>query len=75
MEMAKMIKDKKISSYELVKKHIFHLKMVKSLFLIEKVNPLLNAIVEDRFDEAKKEAKECDEKIENTKDTSTLPPL
>jgi hypothetical protein len=35
----------------------------------------LNAIVEDRFDEAKKEAKECDEKIENTKDTSSLPPL
>eukprot|EP01080_Neovahlkampfia_damariscottae_P009568 gene9568-1771_t len=65
-EMAKMIKEKKISSYELVKKHIFHLKMI---------NPLLNAIVEDRFYEARKEAIECDKILEKIEDTSDLPPL
>ena len=35
----------------------------------------MNAIVEDRFDEAKKEAIECDKIIEKSKDTSKLPIL
>jgi fatty acid amide hydrolase 2 len=47
LEIAKMIREKKISSREAVDIHIRQ---------IEKVNPHINAVVKDRFAEARKEA-------------------
>lgn len=54
--IAKKIRNKELSSLEVVNAYIEH---------IEKINPKLNCFVQDRFKEARKEAKEVDEKIKN----------
>ena len=53
--LAEMIRMNKISSQEIVEKHIER---------IQKVNPVINAVVKDRFEEAKKEAREADKQVE-----------
>jgi fatty acid amide hydrolase 2 len=60
-ELALKIKSKEISSYEVVSRHIERAK---------KVNPKLNAIVQERYDLALDEAKNCDRRLSN-KSTST----
>jgi fatty acid amide hydrolase 2 len=56
IEIAKMIRDKKISSREAVDIHIRQ---------IEKVNPHINAVVADRFNEARKEADRADKLLKS----------
>lgn len=63
--LAEMIRNKDVSSREVVEKHIEQ---------INKVNPALNAVVANRFDEARKEAEEADLKVENTA-PEKLPPF
>lgn len=61
-ELAQLIRNKKISSFEIVNTHIEH---------AQKVNPNINAMVQDRFDLALKEAKEKDahlSRVKNFKD-------
>lgn len=60
----KMLRQGEITSVELVQSHIDH---------IRKVNPDLNALIEDRFDDALDEAKAADVKFAG--DQSDLPPL
>ena len=45
------------------------------LELIERVNPLVNAIVADRFEAALQEADEADARVKRSKRRGTLPPL
>lgn len=54
--LAELIRKREVSSYEVVKIHIEHIK---------KVNPILNAIVKDRFESALKEAKGVDEHLKS----------
>jgi fatty acid amide hydrolase 2 len=54
--LAKLIKNKEITSLEIVSKHIERAKLV---------NPKINAIVKDNFDNAIVLAKKADEKIKN----------
>lgn len=54
-EIAKKIKEKKITSTEVTKTYIEHIKQI---------NPVINAVVEERFEEALKEAKEMDKHID-----------
>lgn len=58
--LAKKIRDRKITSEEIVRVFIER---------INEVNPLLNAVVDDRFDEAIEEAKLIDLNIKNGKYT------
>lgn len=62
-KLAELIRNKEVSSYEVVKTHIEHIK---------KVNPFLNAVVRDRFEEAIKEAKRVDEHLKS--DPENVPP-
>ena len=55
-ELALKIKSKEISSYEVVFRHIERAK---------KINPKLNAIVQERYDLALDEAKNCDRVLNN----------
>ncbi|MCB1189066.1 MAG: amidase [Leptospiraceae bacterium] len=64
-ELAKMIRHRMVTSREVVKAHIEHIK---------KVNPLLNAVVKDRFTEALKEANLADSKIRDYP-IEALPPF
>ncbi|MBI2061239.1 MAG: amidase [Nitrospirae bacterium] len=54
LTLADMIRKRKVSSAEVVDAHIRQ---------IEKVNPVLNAVVGNRFEEARKEAKEADRRV------------
>ncbi|RKQ12319.1 amidase [Oceanobacillus bengalensis] len=54
--LAEKIKKQEITSYIAVSAYIEHIK---------KINPVLNSLVEDRFEEALEEAKHTDEKIKN----------
>lgn len=54
--LAKKIRNGELSSQTIVEAYIERIK---------EVNPFLNAVVEDRFEEALKEAKLCDEKLKN----------
>jgi len=63
--LAEMIRNKEVSSLDVVKLHIDHIK---------EVNPLINALVKDRFDAALKEAKEADEMLKKV-DPDKLPPF
>lgn len=65
-KLAEKIRTKQVTSEEVIRVHIEHIK---------KVNPFLNAIVKDRFEEALKEAKQADELIASTTDPSKLPPF
>ncbi|XP_060526675.1 fatty-acid amide hydrolase 2-B-like isoform X2 [Cylas formicarius] len=57
IELARRIRSKEISSEELCKAYIRRIK---------EVNPIINAIVEDRFEEAIKDAKAVDEYLKTT---------
>ncbi|HEY4716116.1 MAG TPA: amidase [bacterium] len=57
--LAELIRKREISSAEVVDAHIAQ---------IQKVNPVLNAVVRDRFDQSRIEARQADEK------TRTIPP-
>lgn len=64
VEMAKAIKNKKISVVKLVELHIEQIK---------KANKIINAVVMDRFDLALDEAKKCDKILAECEDVSELP--
>jgi fatty acid amide hydrolase 2 len=64
-ELARRIRDAETSSTEVVERHIAH---------IERVNPRLNAVVRDRFGQARLEAKQADDRI-RTEAAAQLPPL
>jgi fatty acid amide hydrolase 2 len=63
--LAAMIREGEVSSSDVVEAHIQR---------IEEVNPRLNAVVKDRFDAAREEAKKADQFLKNGKSTK-LPPL
>ena len=63
--LAEMIRKREVTSTEVVETHIRY---------AQKVNPTLNAIVQDRFDLARKEARQADEKVK-TIPPEKLPPL
>ncbi len=62
--LAEMIRNKDVSSREVVEKHIERIK---------KVNPVLNAVVANRFDDARKEALEADQEVKSS--SRKLPPF
>lgn len=64
-KLAEMIRTKEITSADVVSAHIDHIK---------KVNPVLNALVRDRFQQAMKEAREADRTIQKTS-SENLPPF
>lgn len=64
-EISRKIKKGEMKSREVVSKHIERIK---------EVNPEINAIIEDRFDEALKEAEEADSMVEEH-NPDDLPPL
>ncbi len=64
-KLAELIHKKEISSSEVVNLHIEQIK---------RVNPILNAVVKERFEQAKIEAAEADEIIKNTP-PDKLPPF
>lgn len=59
--IAALIKDRKISVYDVVSIYIDHIK---------KINPSLNAMVETRFEDALKEAEEKDESLQNDEENT-----
>ncbi|HSA13166.1 MAG TPA: amidase [Spirochaetota bacterium] len=63
LQIARMIREKKISSREAVEIHIAR---------IEKVNPVINAVAAGRFDEARKEADAADRML-RSRSKSGLP--
>jgi len=65
VKLAEMIRKREVSSAEVVEAHIKQ---------IQKVNPVINAVVKDRFEQARAEAKAADEKIKSTT-PDQLPPF
>ncbi len=65
IKLAGLIRGREVTSVEVVRAHIDHIK---------KVNPLLNAVVKDRFEAALTEAAEADRKVRELP-ADTLPPL
>jgi fatty acid amide hydrolase 2 len=65
VKLAEMIRKREVSSSEVVAAHISQ---------IQKVNPVVNAVVKDRFDEARKEAMVADEALK-TVPAEKLPPF
>ena len=63
--LARMIRTREVSSREVVDAHIRRL---------EEVNPRINAVVAFRFDQARREAREADDRVVR-EDASSLPPL
>ena len=63
-QLANLIKNQDISSQDIIKIHIEQIK---------KVNPFLNAIVKDRFNEALNEASAADNLVKSSKDENDLP--
>jgi fatty acid amide hydrolase 2 len=66
LELAALVRAKEVSSREVVDAHIAR---------IELVNPLINALANDRFDEARREAREADERIARASPSDALPRL
>ncbi len=64
-ELARMIRTGAVTSRDVVEAHITH---------IEKVNPILNAVVKERFEAARNEAKAADQQIRAC-DPESLPPF
>lgn len=64
-ELARQIRAGETPSMEVVECHIAR---------IEQVNPALNAVVRDRFEQARLEAKQADDRV-LSEESSTLPPL
>jgi fatty acid amide hydrolase 2 len=65
IELGRRIRAGDVSSTEVVERHIEQ---------IERVNPRLNAVVQNRFEEARVEAKHADERV-RASDGAELPPL
>ena len=65
LELAKGIREGLFSSEQVLTEHINH---------IQKVNPVINAVVKERFDLARKEAKQADERVKHDPPES-LPPF
>ena len=63
--LARLIRKKEVTSLEVVRTHIDHIK---------KVNPLINAVVKDRFRAALSEAEEADRKVREPPEGG-LPPM
>ncbi len=63
--LAELIRNGEVTSLEVVTRHIEHIKTV---------NPLINAVVKDRFDAAIEEAKEADKKLKESS-PGGLPPF
>lgn len=61
-----MIRNREVSSQEIVEAHIRR---------IQEVNPRINAVVQDRFEEARAEASEADRKAALAADRNALPPF
>ncbi len=66
VELAESIRKKKLSAQEVVEDHIQR---------IEDVNPRINAVVAERFDEARKEAQLADQQVATASDPDALPAL
>ncbi len=64
-ELARRIRSREVTSVEVVEAHIAHTRAV---------NPTLNALVRDRFESARLEAKEADARVAED-DAGSLPPL
>ena len=64
VEMARRIREGELSPVEALEAHIKR---------IDQVNPLINAMVVSRIDEAREEAKACEERLNESRDG--LPPL
>jgi len=62
IELAAMIRNGKATSEQIVEAHIQH---------IERANPHLNAVVKNRFDQARKEARKADQIIAQHKQTNS----
>jgi fatty acid amide hydrolase 2 len=65
VELGRRIREGEVSSTEVVERHIEE---------IARVNPRINAVVRDRFEHARVEAKQADERIQAS-DALELPPL
>lgn len=65
-ELAAKIRSRELSSVEVVEAYIAR---------IEQVNPVLNALIAERFDEARADARRADERIASAADPDSLPPL
>jgi len=65
-ELARRIRGGEVSALEVVERHIAR---------IEEVNPGLNAVVRDRFERARLEAKEADARVQGGAPRESLPPL
>jgi fatty acid amide hydrolase 2 len=65
IELARRIREGDVSSCDVVETHIEE---------IERVNPRINAVVRDRFEQARLEARHADQRI-RTRDAAGLPPL
>ena len=63
LQMVNLLKLKRITSLKLIEEHISHIK---------KVNPKLNAMVNERFEESIQEAKKADEIIANSDNLDEL---
>jgi fatty acid amide hydrolase 2 len=66
LELAAMVKNKDVSPVELLEAHIGR---------IERVNPALNAVVAERFELAREEAREAERRVMAAREASELPPL
>ena len=64
--LAARVRRREISPLELCDAHIAR---------IEAVNPALNALAAERFDLARREARQADERLAHTRDTDELPPF
>jgi fatty acid amide hydrolase 2 len=64
-ELARRIRTGEVTSLEVVDTHIDH---------IRRVNPVINAVVRDRFAEAREEAQEADRRV-RSEPTAALPPF
>ncbi len=65
VRLARMIREREVSSCEVVEAHIEQ---------IRRVNPALNAVVRDRFDAARQEARSADERVRSSA-PGELPPF
>ncbi len=63
--LAQLIRTREVTSLEVVETHIAH---------IQKVNPRINAVVKDRFEEARAEARGADRRLPQI-DPEALPPF
>jgi fatty acid amide hydrolase 2 len=66
LSLAQMIRRRKVSSLEVVDAHIAR---------IERINGTINALIADRFEAARAEARAADERVAQARDPDELPPL